>query len=96
MEFEWDPNKATKNLNKHDVSFGEAATVFGDWLSRTYPDPDHSIEEDRYIIVGWSQRRRLLIVSHADRGNKVRIISARQATRRERKFYEEGNEHRFE
>jgi uncharacterized DUF497 family protein len=89
IEFEWDPNKAEKNIKKHQVSFNEAATVFGDPLSMTFYDPDHSIDEDRYITVGLSRLGELLVVSHADRGDRIRIISARKATRRERKFYEE-------
>lgn len=83
IEFEWDPNKAEKNIKK--VSFNEAATVFGDPLSMTFYDPDHSIDEDRYITVGLSRPGKLLVVSHADRGERIRIISARKATHRERK-----------
>lgn len=89
MEFEWDPQKATRNLRKHKISFTEAATVFDDPLSITVADPDHSAEEDRFIIVGQSYRRRLLIVSFAERGDRIRIISARELTRSERKAYEE-------
>lgn len=89
MEFEWDPDKGVQNLNKHKVSFHEAATVFGDQLSMTFPDPDHSIAESRYITVGLSHGGRLLIVAHTERDVRIRIISAREATRRERIFYEE-------
>jgi len=89
IEFEWDPEKATKNIKKHQVSFNEAATVFGDPLSMTFFDPDHSIDENRYITIGLSYLGRLLIVAHTDRDDHMRIISARKATRRERKFYEE-------
>ncbi len=89
MEFEWDPRKAKTNLRKHGVSFTEAGTIFGDELAITVPDPDHSEAEDRYITIGWSVRRRLLIVSHTDRGDKIRIISARELTKAERKDYEE-------
>ncbi len=89
MEFEWDPQKAVKNLRKHKVSFTEAATVFDDPLSVTVADPDYSTEEDRFIIVGQSYRRRLLIVSFAERGDRIRIISARELTRTERRVYEE-------
>jgi uncharacterized protein len=64
MEFEWDPRKAAKNLHKHGISFTEAATVFADPLSATMGDPDHSRDEERRIIVGWSDQRRLLMVSH--------------------------------
>ena len=89
MEFEWDPQKAIKNIQKHDVSFVEAATVFGDKLSITIFDPDHSDNEDRNITIGWSNRQRLLMVAHTERGNKIRIISARELTRKEREAYEE-------
>jgi uncharacterized protein len=91
MEFEWDPNKAEANLNKHKVSFHEAATVFGDPLSITVPDPDHSFEEERYITVGSSDRGRLLMVAHTEQDERVRIISARELTRTERDAYEEGD-----
>ena len=90
MEFEWDPDKAVQNLKKHRVAFDEAATVLGDRLSVTFSDPDHSIEEDRFITIGTSDRGRVIIVSHADRENRIRIISARKATRQERKTYAEG------
>ena len=89
MEFEWDPKKAAKNLRKHGVSFNEAATVFGDSLGTTVPDPDHSLAEDRYITVGMSGRRRLVMVAHTERGERIRIISARELTRAEREAYEE-------
>ncbi len=88
MEFEWDPNKADYNLKKHGVDFIEASTVFNDPLSITYPDPDHSLDEDRYIIIGLSVANRLLIVAHTDRHEITRIISAREVTNRERNFYE--------
>ena len=88
MEFEWDPRKARINLRKHGVSFTEAGTIFGDELAITVSDPDHSDKEDRYITIGWSDRRRLLIVSHTDRGDQIRIISARELTKAERKEYE--------
>jgi len=91
MEFEWDDTKAEANERKHGVPFAEAMTVFADPLSLTGYDPDHSVNEDRYITMGLSATGRLLIVSHADRGNLVRIISAREATRGERKDYEDGN-----
>ena len=76
MNFEWDPEKAERNIRKHGVSFDEAASVFGDPLSMTYDDPDHSWDEDRYITIGTSQSERLLILSHTDRGRNIRIISA--------------------
>jgi uncharacterized protein len=88
MEFEWDPRKAKHNRGKHGVDFLEAATVFNDTFSVTYPDPDHSVEEDRYIIIGLTRTGKLLVVSHTDRGYATRIISARLATKRERKLYE--------
>jgi uncharacterized DUF497 family protein len=91
MDFEWDPRKAEINLRKHGVSFTEAGTVFGDDLAITVPDSDHSNDEDRYITIGWSNRRRLLMVSHTDRGDQIRIISARELTKTERKEYEEEN-----
>jgi uncharacterized protein len=90
MEFEWDPDKAGRNLSKHRVAFTEAATVFGDPLAVTFFDPDHSDDEDRYLTFGYSTDGRLLVVSHTDRGDCHRIISARVVTRRERKIYEEG------
>lgn len=91
MEFEWNLDKAALNLEKHSVSFQEAATVFDDPLSVTFPDPDHSLGESRYVIIGVSRFGQLLVVAHTDRGKNVRIISARKATRQERRFYEEGS-----
>jgi uncharacterized DUF497 family protein len=91
MEFEWDAHKAILNLKKHNVPFEEATTVFGDPLSITVPDPDHSLEEDRYILIGMSANHRLLMVAHAERGDRIRIMSARELTRREREQYESGN-----
>lgn len=90
LPFEWDDDKAKKNKRKHGVSFEEASTVFGDALARTIHDPLHSEEEDRFVTLGESHRRRLLVVVFTERGDKIRIISARVATRRERKDYEEG------
>ena len=89
MRFEWDEKKAAANLAKHGVSFGEAATVFGDLLSDTFDDPDHSVEERRFLIIGASDRGRILIVAHTDDGEAVRIISAREPTTGEIKSYEE-------
>ncbi|MBI5053453.1 MAG: BrnT family toxin [Chloroflexi bacterium] len=89
MEFEWDPKKAKQNLKKHKTSFDEASTVFNDDLSVTFPDPDHSEEEERLIIIGVSKQKRLLIVAHIEREERIRIISARELTRTERKEYEE-------
>ena len=91
MEFEWNSDKADLNLRKHSVSFQEAATVFNDSLSTTFPDPEHSIGENRYVIIGLSGYGQLLVVSHTDRRDRVRIISAQKATRQERRFYEEGS-----
>lgn len=91
MEFEWNLDKAVVNLRKHNISFQEATTVFDDSLSVTFPDPDHSIGEDRYVIIGMCKLGQLLVVSHTDREDRTRIISARKATRQERRFYEEGN-----
>ena len=90
IEFEWDQNKAASNLLKHGVSLDEAKTVFDDPLYVDFYDPDHSYNEHRYIIIGHSLKNRLLIVAYAERKNKVRLISAREATRREQKVYEEG------
>lgn len=87
--FEWDENKARQNLVKHNISFIEATTVFLDSRSITIDDPDHSQSEQRYIIIGYSNRGRLLVVVYVDRGDNIRIISARQATRYERRTYEE-------
>jgi uncharacterized DUF497 family protein len=88
MQFEWDRDKARKNLKKHKVSFDEAVTVFYDSLSATFYDPDHSADEERFITVGYSSRGRLLVVSHAERVKTIRIISARPATAHERKRHE--------
>ena len=90
MEFEWDKDKAKANLSKHGVSFDEAKTVFDDPFYVDFYDPDHSEDEDRYIIVGLSQQSRLLIVSYAERKGKLRLISAREATPTEKNAYEEG------
>ena len=87
--FSWDTRKASGNERKHGVSFEDALTAFLDPLSITIPDPDHSANENRYLLIGMSPRRHLLIVAHAERGNNIRIINARLANRRERKVYEE-------
>lgn len=87
--FEWDIEKARKNLRIHGVSFDEASTAFGDSLSLTIHDTLHSDEEDRFILIGNSYKNRLLVVVHTERENKIRIISARKATKKERKQYEE-------
>ena len=88
--FEWDEDKALSNFEKHGVSFEEAATVLADPMALTIPDPQHSDAEDRFISLGESYRRRLIVVVHTERSDRIRIISARLATRRERKTYEEG------
>jgi len=90
--FEWDEEKATENLTKHGVSFSEASTVFADLLSRTIPDPLHSEEEDRFVVLGQSGLQHTLVVVHTYRGEVIRIISARTATSRERRDYERGKE----
>lgn len=89
LKFEWNLEKAKKNIEKHGVSFDEAATVFSDKLSITYDDPDHSYGENRYIIIGLSTFGNLLFVSHAETDGIIRIISARRLTRNERKQYEQ-------
>ena len=90
MQFEWDPEKAAANLAKHGVSFEEATTAFRDPLSATALDPDHSVGESRFVTFGLSSKGRLLIVSYTERGETIRLISARLATKQERKIYEEG------
>jgi uncharacterized DUF497 family protein len=87
VKFEWDERKAASNLRRHRVSFDEAMTIFGDWHSITIPDPSHSEGEHRFLILGTSSRGRVLVVSHAERGENVRIISARCANARERREY---------
>ncbi|MGC9397430.1 MAG: BrnT family toxin [Anaerolineae bacterium] len=91
MQFEWDPNKAIDNQRKHKVTFEEAATVFADTLGVTVSDPDHSAHEERYITVGLSQRKRLLMVAHTERDGRIRIISARELTPTEKRDYEQGD-----
>ena len=88
-EFEWNNEKAKVNSSKHSVSFDEAKTVFDDPLYIEFFDPDHSDNEERYIIVGQSQQNRLLVVSYMERGRRIRLISAREATRWEREAYED-------
>ena len=89
MKFEWDPEKASSNLEKHGVSFAEAATAFGDPLSAVIADPAHSDDESRWILLGMTFSGRLAVVAHADRGENIRLFSARLATRRERRDYEQ-------
>jgi uncharacterized DUF497 family protein len=90
--FEWDPKKARKNINTHGVSFDEASTAFRDLLSQTIKDPLHSEGENRFVLLGRSIQGRLLVIIHTDRGERIRIISARLATTRERLKYEENQE----
>jgi len=89
--FEWDPAKARRNIETHGISFDEASTAFKDTLSVTIHDPLHSYEEDRFVLLGNSHRNRLLVIVHTERGKKIRIISARRATKKERKQYEESS-----
>jgi len=89
MKFEWDPVKARSNLRKHKVSFEEAATALKDPLAATGWDPDHSVGEERFVTFGVSERGRLLVVAHSEEDDTLRIISARVATKEERKIYEE-------
>lgn len=89
LRFTWDPAKAAANLRKHGISFMEASTAFADPLSITIPDPDHSVSEERFVLIGLSHREHLVVVAHVQRGDLIRIINARPATRRERKTYEE-------
>ncbi|MCO5170047.1 MAG: BrnT family toxin [Planctomycetes bacterium] len=89
LRFEWDPRKAMANERKHGVTFLEASTVFADPLASTIPDPRHSDDEDRFVTLGASRSARLLVVSYTERGDTIRIVGARVATRRERKAYEE-------
>lgn len=90
MNFEWDENKAASNLKKHGVSFDEAKTVFDDPLYIDFYDPDHSDGEDRYIMMGMSLQNRLLLVAYTERGDAIRLISARETTQTEQKLYEQG------
>jgi uncharacterized protein len=92
VEFEWDPRKARANLRKHRISFEEAATVFNDVLSFTYDDEPHSRTEKRYATLGISNDGHVLVVAHTTRGERVRIISAREATPREKRWYEKERE----
>lgn len=92
MQFDWDSEKAESNLKKHDVSFEEAETVFGDFLARIFDDEEHSFDERRNVIVGHSIKNRLLIISFTERENDtIRIISARETTPTERRKYENAN-----
>jgi len=88
--FEWDAEKARQNVDKHGISFEEAVTAFGDPLSLTVSDPDHSDSEERQLLLGMSRRSRLVVVAFTERGDRLRIITARRASRREKRKYEEG------
>ena len=89
LSFEWDKKKARSNARKHGITFEEASTVFGDALSLTIPDPAHSESEERFVTMGNSHRGKLVVVVHTERGDNIRLISARPANRRERRKYEE-------
>ena len=91
VRFVWDAAKASANRRKHGIDFVEATTAFDDPLSITVPDPVHSVGEERLLLVGGTALGRLVVVAHTDEGAQIRIISARAATRRERKTYEEAN-----
>ena len=90
MEFEWDDAKNNSNIAKHGISFEDASLVFHDPNSITQPDPDHSSEEFRFVTIGICNRHRVLVVAHTERGDRIRIISARKATLKERKSYGQG------
>ena len=96
LRLEWDTEKAAANLRAHGVSFDEASTAFADPLGKIVDDPRHSVDELRYVLLGHSERERLLAVMFTDRGDTIRLISARKATRRERRAYEEGDKGRRE
>jgi uncharacterized DUF497 family protein len=90
VQIEWDPKKAAANLEKHGVSFEEAASIFADPLATTVADPDHSVDEDRFLTTGLSNQKRIVVIWHTDREDGVRIIGARPATPQERRTYESG------
>lgn len=92
MKFEWDREKGKKNIIKHKVSFDDAVTIFYDPLSATFDDPDHSRNESRFITIGYTSHNKLLVASHTERGQTIRIISARSATAHERKRHENSKE----
>ena len=91
LTFEWDAEKAKRNVTKHGVSFDEAATAFADPLGQLVDDPRHSVAEKRLVLLGHSHRQRLLAIMFAERGDTIRVISARLATRQEQRDYEEGS-----
>ena len=88
-DFEWDPQKAESNVHKHDVTFAEASSIFDDPLFITLLDEEHSTDEERFITIGLSNKNRLLLIAHTERKNRIRIISARKATKNEENFYQE-------
>ena len=90
LTFAWDSRKALSNLQKHKIAFAEATTIFGDSFTITIPDPDHSELEERFVSIGVSNQGRLIVVVHTEKRSHLRLISAREASRAERKFYEEG------
>jgi hypothetical protein len=92
LTFEWDPGKARSNITKHGITFEEASTAFADSSSLTIPDPEHSHSEERYVTMGMALTGKLLVVVHTDRGDNIRLISARRASRRERRNYEKESE----
>ena len=91
MKFEWDPNKAASSVRRHGIAVEDAASVFGDPLARTIPDPEHSTGEARFVTMGLTAGGRLVVVVHTDREGRTRLVSARPATRREKKSYEEAD-----
>jgi uncharacterized DUF497 family protein len=91
LDFEWDADKANRNVEKHRVSFEEAATVFDDPMFITFIDDEHSVDEERHITIGLSRRGRLLMLAHVDRRDVIRILSARRATKKEEQFYAEAD-----
>jgi len=88
-DFEWDPQKADRNVHKHGVTFAEASSVFDDPMFITLLDDEHSVDEERFITIGLSNKNRLVMIAHTERENRIRIISARKATKNEEKFYQE-------
>ena len=91
LRFRWNPRKAISNARKHGVGFPEAMTAFADPLSITMPDPDHSAGEERFLLVGSTAARRLVVVAHSEHGDEIRLVSVRPVTRHERETYEEGD-----
>ena len=90
LEFEWDPLKSLQNIKKHGVSFREGMTAFADKLSYTISDPEHFFGEYRFLLLGYSSSDNLLVIAHTERGDRIRIISARRATKQEHEQYKQG------